>query len=128
MRVLLSNSSGVPLYDQIKEQVRAQILSGELPEGEMLPSLRSLARDLRISVLTTTRAYSELEQEGYIVSQQGRGFFVMSQSSALRKEQLLREIEQHLLSAIEVAHRAGLTATELSDLLNLLHQMDDRER
>ena len=124
MRVLLSNSSGVPIYDQIKEQVRSQILSGELPEGMMLPSLRALAKDLRISVLTTTRAYSELEQEGFIVSQQGRGFFVMSKSSALIREQLQREVEQALTEAIQAARRAELSDKELIDLLALLLKLE----
>ena len=123
MIIILSNNSGVPLYDQIKEQIRAKILSGELKEGDMLPSLRSLARDLRISVLTTTRAYNELEQEGYIVSQQGKGFFVMPRDSELMREQLLRDVEEALLLAIQAASRAGLTEEELLSLCTLLMEV-----
>ena len=96
MHILLSNSSDLPIYEQIKEQVREQILSGELKENDRLPSLRRLAADLKISVLTTTRAYSELEEEGYITSRQGKGFFVMSSSSELLREQLIKEVEENL--------------------------------
>ena len=78
MHIVISNTSDLPIYVQIKEQVKEQILSGELEEDEMLPSLRQLAKDLKISVLTTTRAYNELEEEGFITSRQGKGFFVMS--------------------------------------------------
>lgn len=120
MVIILSNSSALPIYEQIKEQVKAQILSGEVQENEMLPSLRQLARDLKISVLTTTRAYNELEQEGFIASRQGKGFFVMSRSSALIREQLLREVEAGLLQAIQAAERAAMSAEELMGLLQLL--------
>jgi len=124
VHITLSNSSGTPIFEQIKEQIKAQILSGELSEGEMLPSLRQLARDLKISVLTTTRAYNELEQEGFIASQQGRGFFVMSTGSELVRELLLREVEQGLGHAIEAAHRAGLPDTEIVNLLRLLLEVE----
>ena len=77
LHIVISNSSDLPIYAQIKEQVKEQLLSGELEEDEMLPSLRQLAKDLKISVLTTTRAYNELEEEGFITSRQGKGFFVM---------------------------------------------------
>ena len=124
MRILLSNSSGVPLYDQIKEQVRDQILCGELVEGALLPSLRSLARELRISVLTTTRAYNELEQEGYILSSPGRGFFVSPRDSALMQEQLLRDVEETLSQSLVAARRAGLNFEELVAMLRLLDSVD----
>ncbi|HBN95652.1 MAG TPA: GntR family transcriptional regulator, partial [Firmicutes bacterium] len=116
--------SGVPIYRQIKEQVKEQILSGELTEGEMLPSLRQLAKDLKISVLTTTRAYNELEEEGFIQSQQGKGFFVMSSGSELIREQLIREVEKNLTSAIQAAERASLSEAELYDLLRLLLEVE----
>ena len=90
------NSSDLPIYEQIKEQVKTQILSGELSENEMLPSLRQLAKDLKISVLTTTRAYNELEEEGFITSRQGKGFFVMPRGSDL------------LLSLIHISCRVAL--------------------
>lgn len=120
MRIVISNSSDLPIYEQIKEQIKAQILSGELTEDEMLPSLRQLARDLKISVLTTTRAYNELEQEGFIASRQGKGFFVMSSSSSLIREQLVREVENNLNNAILAAQRASMRDDELMGLLRLL--------
>ena len=100
MHIVISNTSDLPIYVQIKEQVKEQILSGELEEDEMLPSLRQLAKDLKISVLTTTRAYNELEEEGFITSRQGKGFFVMSSGSNLIREQLIQEVEKNLNSAI----------------------------
>lgn len=120
MRIVLSNSSDSPIYEQIKEQIKMQILSGELYENEMLPSLRQLAKDLKISVLTTTRAYNELEEEGYITSRQGKGFFVMPSSSDLLREQLIKEVESGLNYAIAAAGRASMTERELINLLELL--------
>ncbi|MDI9503263.1 MAG: GntR family transcriptional regulator [Peptoniphilaceae bacterium] len=120
MEVIILNRSDAPIYEQIKEQVKAQILSGELEENEMLPSLRQLARDLKISVLTTTRAYNELEQEGFITSRQGKGFFVMSSSSSLIREQLIKEVESNLNHAIQAADKASMSAEELIGLLRLL--------
>ncbi len=124
MIVLLSNRSDLPIYDQIKEQIRRQILSGELAEGEMLPSLRALAKELRISVLTTARAYNELEQEGFLSSQQGRGFFVMPRDSQLIREQMLREVEAALVSAIQAAGRAGIAKEELIHMLEMLWEVE----
>ncbi len=120
MEVIILNRSDAPIYEQIKEQVKVQILSGELEENEMLPSLRQLARDLKISVLTTTRAYNELEQEGFITSRQGKGFFVMSSSSSLIREQLIKEVESNLNHAIQAADKASMSAEELIGLLRLL--------
>lgn len=120
MHIVLSNSSALPIYEQIKEQIKAQILAGELCENEMLPSLRQLAKDLKISVLTTTRAYSELDEEGYITSRQGKGFFVMPSGSDLLREQLIKEVECNLNNAILAAHRASMTDEELLKLLKLL--------
>jgi len=120
LEVIILNRSDAPIYEQIKEQVKAQILSGELEENEMLPSLRQLARDLKISVLTTTRAYNELEQEGFITSRQGKGFFVMSSSSSLIREQLIKEVESNLNHAIQAADKASMSAEELIGLLRLL--------
>ena len=125
MHILLSNSSDLPIYEQIKEQVREQILSGELKENDRLPSLRRLAADLKISVLTTTRAYSELEEEGYITSRQGKGFFVMSSSSELLREQLIKEVEENLEKAIAAACRASMTEEDVIRLLRLLMEVND---
>ena len=125
MNIVISNSSNLPIYEQIKEQVKAQILSGELAEDEMLPSLRQLARDLKISVLTTTRAYNELEQEGFITSRQGKGFFVMSSGSDLIREQLIREVELNLNKAIRAGQRASMSNDEIISLLRLLLEVEN---
>lgn len=123
--IVLSNSSDLPIYEQIKEQVKTQILSGELSENEMLPSLRQLAKDLKISVLTTTRAYNELEEEGFITSRQGKGFFVMPRGSDLLREQLIKNVETNLNNAILSAQRASMTDDELVQLLKLLLEVSD---
>jgi GntR family transcriptional regulator len=120
MNIVISNSSILPIYEQIKKQVKDQILLGELTENEMLPSLRQLAKDLKISVLTTTRAYNELEHEGFITSRQGKGFFVMSSSSNLIREQLIKEVEYNLNNAIIAAQRASISDDEIISLLRLL--------
>ncbi|MGX9758378.1 GntR family transcriptional regulator [Clostridioides difficile] len=127
MNIIISNGSSLPIYEQIKEQVKEQILSGELKENEILPSLRQLARDLKISVLTTTRSYNELEQEGFIMSRQGKGFFVMSSSSELIREQLIREVESNLNNAIQAAQRASMTDKEIISLLRLLLEVEKSE-
>lgn len=125
MYIVLSNSSDLPIYEQIKEQVKTQILSGELSENEMLPSLRQLAKDLKISVLTTTRAYNELEEEGFITSRQGKGFFVMPRGSDLLREKLIKDVETNLNNAILSAQRASMTDDELVQLLKLLLEVSD---
>ena len=125
MYIVLSNSSDLPIYEQIKEQVKTQILSEELSENEMLPSLRQLAKDLKISVLTTTRAYNELEEEGFITSRQGKGFFVMPRGSDLLREQLIKDVETNLNNAILSAQRASMTDDELVQLLKLLLEVSD---
>lgn len=118
--MVISNSSNLPIYEQIKEQIKSQILKGELVEDEKLPSLRQLAKDLKISVLTTTRAYNELEEEGFITSQQGKGFFVMPRSSGLIHEQLVKKVENSLNDAIEGARQAEISDEELFEILRLL--------
>ncbi len=120
MRVVISNRSGVPLYEQIVEQVTAAILAGELAEGEVLPSVRALARDLRISVITTTRAYAELAAAGYVANVPGKGAYVLPVDSALVREQLLRRVEEGLGSAIDAARPAGLGRDDLVELLDTL--------
>lgn len=117
MRVIIRNSSGVPIYEQIKEQVKEAILSGELHADDTLPSIRQLASDLKVSVVTTTRAYSELEQEGYIYNLQGKGCFVSSVDSELVKEQMLRKIESGFGIAIGAAKIAKISREELHKLL-----------
>ena len=120
MKLIISNVSGVPIYEQIKQQIKAAILSGELKEEEALPSLRTLAKDLKISVLTVTRAYTELEQEGFVKNIQGRGCFVMGCGSELMKEQLIRKVEASLTEAIKAARIANFSKEELHNLLDIL--------
>ena len=120
MKLIISNVSGVPIYEQIKQQVKAAILSGELKEEEALPSLRTLAKDLKISVLTVTRAYTELEQEGFVKNVQGRGCFVLGSGSELMKEQLICKVENSLTEAIKAAKIANLSNEELHHLLYIL--------
>ena len=120
MKLIISNVSGVPIYEQIKQQVEAAILSGELKEEEALPSLRTLAKDLKISVLTVTRAYTELEQEGFVKNVQGRGCFVLGSGSELMKEQLICKVENSLTEAIKAAKIANLSNEELHHLLDIL--------
>ena len=124
MKLIISNVSGVPIYEQIKQQIKSAILSGELQEEEALPSLRTLAKDLKISVLTVTRAYTELEQEGFVKNIQGRGCFVMGRGSELIREQLLRQVETGLTEAIRAARLANLSAQELHQLLDILLSED----
>jgi GntR family transcriptional regulator len=120
LKLIISNVSGVPIYEQIKQQVKAAILSGELKEEEALPSLRTLAKDLKISVLTVTRAYTELEQEGFVKNVQGRGCFVLGSGSELMKEQLICKVENGLTEAIKAAKIANLSNEELHHLLDIL--------
>lgn len=118
MKLSISNTSDLPIYAQLKEQIKEAILSGDLPENTTLPSLRKLAKGLKISVLTTSRAYRELEEEGFVTSVQGKGCYVMPRGSKLIREQLLREVERGFGIAIEAADKAGLADTELHDILD----------
>ena len=127
MRVVLSNSAGVPLYQQIKEQVGTAILAGELAEGSALPSVRALARDLRISVITTTRAYTELAAEGFIATVPGKGAYVLPLDSELVREQLLRQVEDGLQTALDAAHRAGLGRDEVVRILDGLIEAERQD-
>ena len=120
MRIVLSNSAGKPIYEQIKDQVKDAILSGQLTEGEALPSIRQLARELKISVITTTRAYSDLEAEGFVASVQGKGCFVLGQNSELVREQALRDVEAGLGTAITAARLAKIDQTQLHQMLDVL--------
>ncbi len=120
MKLIISNISGIPIYEQIKQQIKSAIMSGDLQKDETLPSLRTLAKELKISVLTVTRAYTELEQEGFVQNVQGRGCFVLGQGSELLREQLLCKIENSLSEAISAARVADLSEEELHHLLSIL--------
>ena len=127
MKLIVSNMSGVPIYEQIKQQVKSAILSGELREEESLPSLRTLAKELKISVLTVTRAYSELEEEGFVKNMQGRGCYVLGRGSELIREQLICKIESALTDAINTARTAELDQTELHRLLDILWKENNND-
>ena len=124
MRVIISNRSGIPIYEQIKEQVKAAIFSGELREDDILPSIRQLARDLKISVITTTRAYSDLEQEGFIARVQGKGCFVLPRNTELARENAIHKMEDGLSTAITAAKAENITKDEVIERLNLLWEAD----
>ncbi|CAM2869114.1 GntR family transcriptional regulator [Actinomyces slackii] len=118
LTVVLSNTAGVPIYEQIAQQVRDAILSGQVEADEMMPSIRALARDLRVSVITTTRAYADLTSEGFLANVPGKGYFVLPRDSELVREQVLREVEEHLDRAVERAHLAQLSSQELHAMLD----------
>lgn len=120
MNIILSNSSDLPIYEQITEQIKSMILKESLKEGECLPSMRILAKELRISVITTKRAYEELERQGFIKSYTGKGSFVCPKNMELFKEENLRKIEASLNQAIAIADTSGITPSELLEMLELL--------
>ena len=120
MDLFIDNKSGAPIYDQIYTQIRNQIIRGELQEEEPLPSIRGLARDLRISVITTKRAYDELEKEGFLYAVPGKGFFVAPRNTQLLREANLKTIEEHLAQAIRLSASCGLGKKELEEMLDLL--------
>lgn len=120
MRIILKNTSGVPIYEQIKEQIKEAILSDELDEGDVLPSIRQLAKDLKISVITTTRAYTDLEQEGFIATIQGKGCYVLPKNNELVREQLLRKIEDGFTDAVNAGKTAKLSQEQLIQILELV--------
>lgn len=122
MKIIISNSSGQPIYDQIATQIKSLIISGELNEGDALPSMRLLAKELRISVITTKRAYEELEREGFIVSITGKGSYVASKNIDLIKEQHLREIENHMQEVVKLADKCGLKLEELIEMVTLIYE------
>lgn len=121
MNIIISNTSGEPIYEQIVKQIKKLIFSGELNEGDALPSIRNLAQELRISVITTKRAYEELESEGYIVTMQGKGSYVASQNKELLREKRLRLIEEKLSEAVKESRLINLSLEELVDILGILY-------
>ena len=125
MDIILSNSSGKPIYEQIADQVREQILSGALSAGGALPSMRVLAKELRISVITTKRAYEELERDGFLDNVPGKGCFVAQQNRELLREAQLRRVEDILAQAVDEARKGGFSLSELQELLTLLYQGDE---
>ena len=126
MTIYIDNRTGAPLYEQICAQLKAQIISGALGEGEMLPSIRNLAKDLRISVITTKRAYDELEREGFIYTVAGKGCFVAPKNTELLREESLKKLESLLAEASRLAADCGLTRRDIVDMLSIL-EGDEQE-
>lgn len=122
MQIIISNQSKEPIYRQITDQIKSLILSGKLKEGEPIPSIRNLAKDLKVSVITTKRAYEELESEGYIYSLVGKGSFVAEQNLELVKEKKLKAIEDQLQAVILNSKEIGLSLTDLQQLLTILYE------
>ena len=122
MTIIIDNKSGVPIYDQIYSQIKAQIIGDALRQDEALPSKRSLAKDLRISVITTKRAYDELEAEGFIYTLPGKGSFVAPKNTELLREENLRRIEEHMREISALAVQSGLTRQELSEMYTLISE------
>lgn len=120
----ISQTNGIPIYKQISDAFRTDILAGKYKQGEFLPSIRELARDLRISVITTMKAYEQLEAEGLVTASQGKGFYVNAQDSEMLREQHLRKVEDSLVSAIEAAKIAGMSNEELLMTLRTLLSME----
>ena len=125
MNLIISNSSSQPIYEQIVEQIKNMIITKELKEGDVLPSMRLLAKELHISVITTKRAYEELEREGFIASQTGRGSFVRPQNIEQIKELHLREIEKKMEELIGVAKLSGIGLKELLEMLTILYKGEE---
>ena len=120
MDIIISNSSSKPIYEQITSQVKNMILTGQLKEGAPLPSMRLLAKELRISVITTKRAYEDLERDGFIETVAGKGSFVASKNAEFLREEALRRVEAALQQAVDTASRSGVSPQELRQMLELL--------
>ena len=121
MDIIISNSSGKPIYEQITDQVKEQIMAGALAAGDALPSMRLLAKELRISVITTKRAYEELERDGFITTVPGKGCFVAPQDPGLAREDAMRRMEEKLSEAVTIGKVAGLTLGEMAEALEILY-------
>ena len=122
MNIIISNSSQDPIYKQIVKQIKNMIIRGELTENEMLPSIRNLARDLQISVITTKKAYEELEKDRYIVTVQGKGSFVAAQNKELLKEMRLKIVEEKLAEAVDAGRSIELSLEEMQKMLKILYE------
>ena len=122
MEIIISNSGGKPIYEQITSQIKNGILTGALSEGEALPSMRQLAKDLRISVITTKRAYEDLERDGFLTNVPGKGCFVAVKNPEFLREESLRMVEEALQRAVDAAKSGGVTLAELREALNLLYE------
>lgn len=125
MKIIISNSSSIPIYEQIKQAIIEQILNNELQEDEALPSIRNLAKDIKISVMTIKKAYDELESEGYIVSRQGKGTFVAPKNTELVREQAQKEIEGYMEKIIDIAKKFQIKQEEIIELVKIFYGSDE---
>lgn len=126
MKIIISNNSSIPIYEQIKSMIKDQILSGELESDSPLPSIRMLAKDIRISVMTIKKAYDELEEEGFIVTRQGKGSFVAPTNLEFIKEQKQREIEEYINKIVDISTQYKISKEEILDLFEFLYRKDDK--
>lgn len=122
MDIIIINSADTPIYEQIAKQIKDAILKGELKEGELLPSVRTLAKDLNISVITTRRAYDELERQGYTVNMIGKGTFVAAQNMEMLKESRYKAIEESLAQVVDYSISIGISKEEIMEIINLLYE------
>ncbi|MBO5114160.1 MAG: GntR family transcriptional regulator [Lachnospiraceae bacterium] len=122
MNIIISNSGDRPIYEQITAQIKAMIMNGQLKEGDALPSMRTLAKELRISVITTKRAYEDLERDGFITTVVGKGSFVKAADTSLVREERLKQIEELLGRAVVLAGESGIRKEEVLEILEILFQ------
>ena len=127
MDIIISNSDGRSIYEQISSQIKSKIMTGELNAGQMLPSMRLLAKELRISVITTKRAYEELERDGFIITMTGKGSFVAEKNTDLVREEYLKRIESHLNEIIRLSVSCDLSLKDIKDMLTLMYEEENNE-
>ena len=124
MKMIISNSSSVPIYEQIKKSIIEQIMNNELKEDEAIPSIRNLALDIKISVMTIKKAYDELEKEGYIISRQGKGTFVAPKNTEMALERAKKEIEEYITKITELAIKHNISIKEIKDIFDIFYRKD----
>lgn len=122
MDIIISNTSDKPIYEQITVQIKTMVMSGRLKEGDPLPSMRTLAKELRISVITTKRAYEDLERDGFITTVVGKGSFVKAADTRLVREEKLKQVEELLAEAVDLARQSGIQKEEVREILDLIYQ------
>lgn len=124
MNIIISNSSDKPIYEQITIQIKTMVMNGQLKEGDPLPSMRTLAKELRISVITTKRAYEDLEKDGFITTVVGKGSFVKAADTRLVREEKLKQIEELLSKAVSTAQQSGISREEIEEIIAILYECD----
>ncbi|WP_295217571.1 GntR family transcriptional regulator [Ruminococcus sp.] len=125
MEIIISSNTSKPIYEQITSQIKAQIMNGTLRTGDSIPSMRSLAKSLHVSVITVQRAYEELQRDGFIETTVGRGSFVAAQNQSFYQEEQQRQAEEHLLAAVEIARTSGISLSKLVELLTMFYQEEE---